>query len=255
MNLKHILPLFLSTLIVGFSSALFVFVPQSLGLLSLAEPIFQALALISNPYAGALIGGLGYAFADILLGYPYYLPAALTVKALAGYTISRLNRTLKTLGNRLNLPLFLIWIICVGFFGCTVYSGEVYFGYPTQFFLGERVMEQNALNVWKLHIPPYYWIIICLSVALACLTIDYRFRRGYGLMGLSLLAGALLASAGYLLYEAQVLPWLYGIKVDAQHNFTTNLAQAIVASPISIAFSELFQTSKYKLLKKPKTNL
>ncbi len=79
-------------LLVCFSSGIFIFVPSSKGLISIGEPVFFLSALLLGPFAGAFVDGVRFALADLLLGYPHYIIAALAVKASAGFIVRKVNR-------------------------------------------------------------------------------------------------------------------------------------------------------------------
>lgn len=55
------------------------------GYLNLGDMVVLLTALILGKKAGFIVGGLGSALADLLLGYSHYVPITLVVKGLEGY--------------------------------------------------------------------------------------------------------------------------------------------------------------------------
>ncbi|MDR7855443.1 ECF transporter S component [Tissierella sp.] len=72
------------------------------GYLNLGDMVVFLAALMLGRKGGFLVGGVGSALADILLGYTHYAPITLIVKGLEGYIAGRLLET--KLGQR--SPLF-----------------------------------------------------------------------------------------------------------------------------------------------------
>ena len=61
-----------------------VYVPHTRGFFNIGETIIYTTALLFGPFIGAFAGGVGSMVADIFLGYPYYAPATLIIKACEG---------------------------------------------------------------------------------------------------------------------------------------------------------------------------
>lgn len=59
--------------------------PATKGYLNLGDTIVLLSGLLLGKKAGFLIGGIGSAIADILLGYTYYAPITLIVKGIEGF--------------------------------------------------------------------------------------------------------------------------------------------------------------------------
>ena len=55
------------------------------GYLNLGDMVLFIAAMILGKKGGLIVGGLGSAFADILIGYTHYAPITLVVKGLEGY--------------------------------------------------------------------------------------------------------------------------------------------------------------------------
>lgn len=59
-------------------------IPMVVGYVNLGDMVLLFTALVLGKKAGFLVGGLGSAIADILLGYAYYAPITFLVKGLEG---------------------------------------------------------------------------------------------------------------------------------------------------------------------------
>lgn len=67
--------------------------PASAGYLNLGDMVIFLTAIILGKKAGFLVGGIGSALADILLGWGFYAPITLVAKGLEGYVAGWLLET------------------------------------------------------------------------------------------------------------------------------------------------------------------
>lgn len=63
------------------------------GYLNLGDMVVFIAALTMGKKAGLIVGGVGSAMADLLLGYTHYAPITLIVKGLEGYIAGRILET------------------------------------------------------------------------------------------------------------------------------------------------------------------
>lgn len=63
------------------------------GYLNLGDMVVFIAALTMGKKAGLIVGGVGSAMADLLLGYTHYVPITLVVKGLEGYIAGRILET------------------------------------------------------------------------------------------------------------------------------------------------------------------
>ncbi len=63
------------------------------GYLNLGDMVVFIAALTMGKKAGLIVGGIGSAMADLLLGYTHYVPITLVVKGLEGYIAGRILET------------------------------------------------------------------------------------------------------------------------------------------------------------------
>jgi len=83
----------ISTALVAVATIVFSFyVPQTKGFFNIGETMVFTTAILFGPVIGAFAGGVGSMLADILLGYPYYAPATLLIKATEGGMAGFLSR-------------------------------------------------------------------------------------------------------------------------------------------------------------------
>lgn len=57
---------------------------------NLGEGIIYTVAILLGARHGAIVGGLGAALADLILGYPIWAPLTLFIKGLEGYVVGTL---------------------------------------------------------------------------------------------------------------------------------------------------------------------
>jgi uncharacterized membrane protein len=215
-----------------FASRLSLFT-VSLGLFTFSEPLFLLAALLLDPYAGAFVGGVGFAMLDFLLGYPHYILAALTVYSITGFVVGKINKfnfskiTLGALSTSALISSFTL-------VGTNIYSGEVYIGYTKHFFLGEEIMKFGGLYAYRLYVSPWLWIIAGALTGFISFFISFRKSPRYLWTGTALLTGCLTIILGYFLYENFLMPILFRIRVDAVTNLIVNFCHSVISANISL---------------------
>ncbi|HME18238.1 MAG TPA: ECF transporter S component, partial [Nitrososphaerales archaeon] len=81
------------TAFVAAATAVFsVFIPATNGYFNVGEIMVYTSALLMGPYVGAFAGGVGSAISDISLGFPYYAPGTLVIKAAEGFIVGYLSK-------------------------------------------------------------------------------------------------------------------------------------------------------------------
>lgn len=232
-------------IIVGFASGLFMFVPVSRGLFTVAEPLIFVLALLSGPYVGAFVGGVGSALASYLLGYPHYVVASLTVKASAGFMIGWIIRLKQPTENKLlSIVMSLILILFFGLAGVKIYSGDVYFGYVKTFFLGENVLSPGGLQAYGMFVPEWFWVISSATIAAYIILCELKSATKLNWASIALLSGCSVMIFGYFLYETFLMPTFFGVTVDPVANITTNAGQSILSATIALILGRTFMLKR-----------
>lgn len=59
---------------------------------NMGEAVIYSAALLLGAKAGAVIGGVGAALADLVLGYPVWAPITLVIKGLEGYIVGSISQ-------------------------------------------------------------------------------------------------------------------------------------------------------------------
>ncbi len=64
--------------------------PHVKGYINIGDSIILLTGLLLGPGAGAVVGGIGSALADLILGYPHWAGWTLVIKGIEGFTAGRL---------------------------------------------------------------------------------------------------------------------------------------------------------------------
>jgi uncharacterized membrane protein len=206
-----------------------VYVPSTKGFFNIGETMVYTAALLFGPLVGAFAGGVGSMLADVLLGYYYYAPATLVVKALEGGVVGFLSRKTPLLSKfhtKREWKIFTFEIgalvgILVSLLGFLYYSGtvEFYSGIPP---------PENPTST--LLIPMEFWLGLGAFTAILITCIALVSEPEYGWTVTSIVFGGLLMVFGYFLYEQFIL----GVLAIAE--IPVNIGQMtiglIVATPL-----------------------
>jgi uncharacterized membrane protein len=238
-KIKKIVATSILTLLVCLASRLFICFPETKGLLNMGEPIFLFAALLMGPSIGAFVGGAGFALAYLILGYPYYIISALTIKSIAGFVIGNLNKRRIPMKKNFSLTLGLLLTLFLGLIGGTIYSGVAYLGYVKTLYLGERVLEQGGLITCSVYVPLWFWIAVPLVMFFYISFLELKKKKSCAWTILSVLSATLIMVLGYWVYEMTILHYLFDIKVDAVANLGTNAGQTIVSANMALLFIKI----------------
>ncbi|MFQ5712242.1 MAG: ECF transporter S component, partial [Candidatus Geothermarchaeales archaeon] len=189
----------LSAIFTGFvfvaTSAFTLYIPQTKGFFNIGESAVYLSALIGGPFVGAIAGGFGSMLADLFLGFPYYAPATLVIKAFEGFIVGYLSLKMfqwkffpsRALG--VGTSLFLGTILFV--LGATFYTGDVEI-WSREFLIFTYPLTANlALLVWGLVSIVFMVLVLYLVV---------RNPREINLV-ISMAIGGIEMVLGYFLYE------------------------------------------------------
>jgi len=206
-----------------------VYVPSTRGFFNIGETMVYIAALLFGPLVGAFAGGVGSMLADVLLGYYYYAPATLVIKALEGALVGFLGRKgrafLESHTKRewkvFTAEMGVLVGMLIGLLGFLYYSGfvELY---------SSIISTENPTSI--ILVPTEFWFGLGVFVALLTAAIAFTSEPEFGLMIVSCVFGGLLMVAGYFLYEQLFLG------VFALAEVPVNVGQmtigVIVATPI-----------------------
>ncbi len=206
-----------------------IYVPSTRGFFNVGETMVYITALLFGPFVGAFAGGVGSMFADVLLGYYYFAPATLVIKALEGGLVGFLSRKKPLFSKyhtRREWKIFTLEIgvlvgALVSLIGFLYYSGivELYSGIPPP--------ESPTSTIF---IPMEFWLGLGAFVALLIAVIGFVSEPEIGWTVISIIFGGLLMVFGYFLYEQFFLGVLAVAEVPI--NIGQMTVGLIVATPI-----------------------
>ena len=206
-----------------------VYVPSTKGYFNIGETMVYTSALLFGPFVGAFAGGVGSMLADVFLGYYYYAPATLVVKAFEGFLVgflSRKGRVFVKSHTKREWRIFTIEIgiligLLISLIGFLYYSGlvELYSG---------MVSTENPAS--KFFIPVEFWFGIGILTVILITVLALTSEPEFSLAMVSCVFGGLLMVFGYFLYEQ------FFLGVFAFAEVPINIGQmtvgVIVATPI-----------------------
>lgn len=222
----------ISTALVCIATMFFqVYVPATRGFFNIGESMVFLSALLFGPFVGALAGGVGSMLADIFLGYPYYAPATLIIKAVEGFLTGFLNRKNPKLSRikwvMLSSSLGLLAGGILATVGMLFYSGEI-----------ELTMGQTRLI---LEIPILFWLTLGLIVTLSIAAISLISSPEVGWMILSTTIGGFMMVLGYFIYQMFFIGRLFGIEAVAVAEVPFNIAQMMIGSIVAIPAAKVLR--------------
>ncbi|MEM0010408.1 MAG: ECF transporter S component [Candidatus Bathyarchaeia archaeon] len=208
-----------------------VYVPASRGFFNMGETMVYLSAMLFGPFIGAFAGGVGSMLADILLGYYYYAPATLLIKAsegfIVGFLCSRGPKISKTSWRILTSLLGLLIGALLAFIGSSYYSGNI------ELTLGHAIFVH--------YIPQVFWLTLGALVTLLIISIGIIARPEAGWTILSIIAGGLVMVLGYYIYEAYFIYPLFGIEAIAIAEVPINIGQMVIGLVIATPVSRILK--------------
>jgi len=187
-------------------------------------------ALLLGPFVGAFAGGVGSMLADLFLGYWYYAPATLIIKACEGGFVGFLARKRLRLVSKAQWEEFtfrsgLVIGILLASIGSIYYSSsiELYWGIPP---------VQNPSLI--LFVPKEFWYASGALVLILFATAGFIFEPEFGWLTFTVLLGGLTMVAGYFIYQQFFIGPLFGIPVIAVAEIPINISQMLVGLVVSI---------------------
>jgi len=207
-----------------------IYVPQTRGFFNIGETMVYVTALLFGPFIGSIAGGVGSMFADIFLGYWYYAPATLVIKACEGgivgfLSIKKPKFRSKIQWTALTLAVGLIAGFLLTYIGSSFYTGlvELYLGFPTP-----------TSPTVVLLVSPEFWYALGILVVVLIALMGFAFEPEFGWLVLTTLAGGSVMVLGYFLYQQFFIGPLFGIEVIALAEIPINIGQMAVGIIVSI---------------------
>jgi len=221
-----------------------VYVPQTRGFFNIGETMVYTAALLFGPLVGSFAGGIGSFLADLFLGFPYYAPATLVIKACEGGIVGLLGRHQPHFNSKLGWRLFTLGIgLVVGVLltsiGSSYYVGgvELYIGIP----------PPATPNV-VFSIPVELWYSLGLIVTLLITLGGYVFEPEFGWLVFAMLIGGMTMVAGYYVYQKFILFPLFGIgDIVPEAEIPINIGQMIVGLTIALPIVRIAKRSFLQL--------
>lgn len=236
---RTISSLAITTTLVCAATMLFtVYVPATRGFFNMGETMVYLSAILFGPFIGAFSGGIGSMLADLLLGYYYYAPATLIIKASEGFIVGILYNHNPKLSKRgwgiASSLLGLLVGVILAFVGLAYYSGDI-----------ELTLGYASLT---LHIPRAFWLVLGVVIAILIVLAGLIMEPEVGWMVLSIMVGGFTMVLGYFLYQAYFIGPLFGIEAIAIAEVPINVGQMIIgliiALPVARIVRGLFRTKQ-----------
>jgi len=207
-----------------------IYVPATEGFFNIGESMVFLSALLFGPFVGAFAGGVGSMLADLILGYPYYAPATLIIKACEGAVVGTIKRRNPKLSSRLHWKFFtMILGIVAGFMlgsvGTAYYSGEV------QLTLG--------WGSFMLYVPAEFWIFLGVITALSIAALGFLAEPEFGWTIFSIIVGGLVMVSGYFLYQRFLIFPLFKIEAVAIAEIPINIGQMIIGAIVALPLAKI----------------
>jgi len=149
-----------------------VYVPQTRGFFNIGEVMVFTTALLLGPAIGAFAGGVGSMLADVFLGYPYYAPATLIIKACEGEIVGLLAQRKLAMLTKSQWRIFTLIIgIIIGVLLAGI--GSIYYSGQVELYLGFPPAPTPSLT---LEIPKEIWYVLGAIVLFALAFSGFAFE-------------------------------------------------------------------------------
>ena len=220
-----------------------VYVPATRGFFNIGESMVFLSALLFGPIIGTFAGGVGSALSDILLGYPYYAPGTLVIKACEGCVVGVLRNRNPKFKSKIGWKAFtLVLGVIAG--GLLAVIGTLYFSGESELALGSAT--------FSVFLPFEFWLILgslaTLSIAATGLISDPQL----GWTVLSVITGGLTMVLGYFIYEMFFIGWLFGIQAVAIAEIPVNIGQMVIGAMIALPVAKIAWSAFPQLRKETK---
>jgi uncharacterized membrane protein len=207
-----------------------IYVPATEGFFNIGESMVFLSALLFGPFVGAFAGGVGSMLADLFLGFPYYAPATLVIKACEGGIVGTLKKRNPQLSSSLHWKFFTIALgIVAGFLlswvGTSYYSGEITLTLGS----GEFVF----------FVPAEFWILLGCVTALSIIALGLLTDPQFGWTVFSVIVGGFVMVFGYFMYQLFLIYPLFNIEVVAIAEIPVNIGQMVIGAIIALPIAKI----------------
>lgn len=207
-----------------------IYVPQTRGFFNIGETMVFTSAFLFGPLVGCFSGGVGSMLADILLGYSYYAPATLLIKACEGAVVGILARKKLPFASKSRWKAF---TLCVGLVVATLLGsiGSLYYSGSVDLYLGIPPPQTPTLTIL---VPQMLWYALGALVLFLIILTGFVFEPEFGWLVFSALVGGSTMVFGYFIYQQFFIGPLFNISVIAIAEIPINIGQMIVGVVVSI---------------------
>ena len=170
--------------------------------------------------------------ADVFLGYWYYAPATLLIKACEGAIVGLLaRRKLAKLSKTQWRAFTALTGLAIGVLLASI--GSIYYSGQVELSLGFPPASTLTLDV-----PKELWYIIGAVVLFLLASSGFIFEPEFGWLTFTVLVGGLTMVGGYFLYQQFIIGPLFGISVIAVAEIPINMGQMLIGLVVSIPIAK-----------------
>ncbi|MEM2366836.1 MAG: ECF transporter S component [Candidatus Bathyarchaeia archaeon] len=206
-----------------------IYVPSTKGYFNIGETMVYTAALLFGPFVGAFAGGVGSMLADVFLGYYYYAPATLVIKALEGFLAGFLSRKAQVFVKSHTKREWRIFTTEIGILVGMLISliGVLYYSGFVELYSGMISIENPASTFF---IPVEFWFVIGVLSIIIITVLALISEPEFSLTIIACIFGGFLMVFGYFLYEQFFLGVFAFAEVPV--NIGQMIIGVIVATPI-----------------------
>jgi uncharacterized membrane protein len=207
-----------------------IYVPATEGFFNIGESMVFLSALLFGPLVGAFAGGVGSMLADLFLGFPYYAPATLVIKACEGGIVGMLKKRNPKFSSKLHWKFFTIVLgivagFLLGWVGTSYYSGEV----TLTFGSGE----------FMFFVPAEFWIFLGCVTALSISALGLLTDPQFGWTVFSVIVGGFVMVSGYFIYQLFFIYPLFNIQAVAIAEVPINIGQMVIGAVVALPIAKI----------------
>jgi uncharacterized membrane protein len=224
-----------------------IYVPATRGIFNIGETMIYTTALLLGPIIGTFAGGIGSSLADLLLGFWYYAPATLVIKACEGGIVGLLGRRRphfhsKRIWQAFTLVIGLVIGILLGGIGSIYYVGTI------QLYLG--IPPPQTPNV-IFFVPPEFWYLLGGLVVFLITLTGFILEPEFGWLVFTTFIGGTVMVTGYFLYQTFLLFPLFGIEAVAPiAEIPINIGQMLIGTIVALPIVKILLRSLPQLRSK-----
>jgi uncharacterized membrane protein len=216
------------------------YVPATKGYFNVGEIMVYTTALLMGPIVGAFAGGVGAALADLGLGYAYFAPGTLVIKAAEGFIVGYVGRRAiaglsRSVWRVMTLVAGLLLGAIVWWIGKSYYTGSLELAY------GLPWVGQGTSIVY---VPEIFWIVLAVEVFALTMLGGLSVDPKVGWLVFSVLAGGVEMVAGYFFYEYFALGIGLAALVEVPFNIGQVMVGVLVALPLARSAQRLIPHAK-----------